>query len=361
MGLRSSLIRESSFIKERVAITLAILSFPLVACGGSTSSDELISDHQSEQPVPPSLDIGNPTDAEIAEQFGLDPSKPPSENFDLLGWYLNTPRTDPESEDETPKPIRIDEVDLANGFVDDDYFWTADDGGMVFRVTNAGATTSANTQFTRTELRGMLRRGDDDIDTRTSDGTPNLNNWVFSSAPDSAKDLAGGVDGTLRATLAINATTTTGSEDLVGQFIVGQIHASNDEPIRLYYRKLPQNERGSIYAAHEINGADDIYYEIVGSRSDDAENPTAGPALNEIWSYEIIAAGDSLTAVIYRGDLEGVELGRAEIDMSESGYGIEKEFMYFKAGAYNQNNTRDGGAPDDFAQATFYVLEASHD
>ena len=34
--------------------------------------------------------------------------------------------------------------------------------------------------------------------------------------------------------------------------------------------------------------------------------------------------------------------------------------MYFKAGAYNQNNTSDGGIADDYSQVTFYQLVASH-
>ena len=55
-------------------------------------------------------------------------------------------------------------------------------------------------------------------------------------------------------------------------------------------------------------------------------------------------------------------------DMAESGVlaggqahredGFADDWMYFKAGAYNQNNT---GADDDFAEATFYSLEVEHD
>ena len=50
---------------------------------------------------------------------------------------------------------------------------------------------------------------------------------------------------------------------------------------------------------------------------------------------------------------------RAEqnIDMSASGYDVDKDYMYFKAGVYNQNDT---GEADDFVQATFYELETRH-
>ena len=361
-------------------LLFAVLVLLLASCGGSGGGASTANSSPISGAVPTSTPVPTPTPtpaptpeptptpvpqpggvtsdespAVIAERFGLDPSLPPSGNFELIDWYLNTPEAD-----SSDRSRRIDEVDLANGFVDTNFFWTADDGGMVFKVTNAGARTSTNTQFVRTELREMLRAGNTSINTRNSDGTPNLNNWVFSSAPESAQASAGAVNGILRATLAVNAVTTTGRESRLGRVIVGQIHAKSDEPIRLYYRKLPGNERGSIYAAHEISGGDDIYFEIVGSRDSDAANPTAGPALDEIWSYEIIAEGNLLTTIIRIGDLEGVELGRAVIDMSASGYDVADDFMYFKAGAYNQNNTDDGGDPNDFAQATFYVLENTH-
>lgn len=286
---------------------------------------------------------------------GLDPNVPPGQNFDLLGWKLDTP------EESSPGlGTKIDEVTLSNGYTNPEYFWTADDGGMVFRVTNAGGRTSSGAMYPRSELREMLRRGQSGISTRGSGNDPSLNNWVFSSAPASTQSLAGGVDGELKATLAMNAVTTTGATYRIGRLVVGQIHAKDDEPVRLYYRKLPGNQRGSIYAAHEINGGDDTYYEIVGSRSSYADDPEDGIALNEVWSYEILAVGNFLTVTIRRGDLSGEILGIAEIDMTQSGYSTADEFMYFKAGAYNQNNDDDGGLPDDFSQVTFYHLTATH-
>ena len=282
--------------------------------------------------------------------YGLSPDLPPGRNFDLLGWKLNTPADD----DNDGRSDQIGEVDLARGAIDQRYFFTGPDGGMVFRATVAGAKTSKNTQFTRTELREMLRRGDTSIRTRNDDDSPNANNWVFSSAPVSAQRAAGGIDGTLRATLAVNHVTTTGDRNLVGQVVIGQIHAATDEPIRLYYRKRPGHTRGSIYAAHELSGGDDIFFDLIGSRSDDAPDPVDGIALGERFSYEINARGNLLRVIISQ---EGVVKAAQSIDMTESGYGVAKDFMYFKAGVYNQNDT---GKPDDFVQATFYELEASH-
>jgi poly(beta-D-mannuronate) lyase len=202
----------------------------------------------------------------------------------------------------------------------------------------------------------MLRRGDKSIKTKLDDGTPNKNNWVFSSAPPRTQLLAGGVDGVLEATLAVNHVTTTGGSNEVGRVIIGQIHAKDDEPIRLYYRKLPDNTHGSIYAAHERKGdPDDIYYEIIGSRSSTAPNPSSGFQLNEKFSYKIEARGNFLQVAISQ---DGETLAETTIDMTNSGYDVANDYMYFKAGVYNQNKT---GEPDDYVQATFYRLKTNHD
>ncbi|MBT8082800.1 MAG: polysaccharide lyase family 7 protein [Gammaproteobacteria bacterium] len=282
--------------------------------------------------------------------YGLSPDLPPGRNFDLLGWYLSTPADD----DKDGKSDRISEAELARGDIDERYFFTAEDGGMVFRATVAGAKTSKNTRNTRTELREMLRRGDTSIRTRNDDRSPNKNNWVLSSAPERALKAAGGIDGTLRATLAVNRVTETGDRSHVGRVVIGQIHAAVDEPIRLYYRKMPENKRGSIYAAHEPSGGDDIFYELIGSRRSDAEDPPDGIALGEKFSYGIEARGNFLHVSISK---DGELRAEQTIDMSNSGYDVYNDYMYFKAGVYNQNDT---GEADDFAQATFYELEASH-
>ncbi len=283
---------------------------------------------------------------------GLSPDLPPGNNFDLLGWNLSVPTdTDGNGKSDT-----ISEVKLASGYEDENFFYTGPDGGMVFKTPIYGYKTSKNTTYTRTELREMLRRGDTSISTRKENGAPNKNNWVFSSAPQKAQDAAGAVDGRLEATLAINHVTTTGERSQVGRVIVGQIHAKNDEPIRLYYRKMPGNTRGSIYAAHEsLAEKDDIYYEIIGARAPSTPDPENGFALNEKWSYVIDAKGNFLYVTIKNA--AGEIVGETTIDMTNSGYDVEKDYMYFKAGVYNQNKS---GDEDDYVQATFYKLKATH-
>ena len=294
-------------------------------------------------------------DIRDATGFGLNPDALPSENFELIDWRLDFPRN---SEGElTGRQDAPSERELDAGFTDDEFFFTGADGGLVMRAPVIGATTSENATFTRTEFREMLRRGNTSINTNTNSSTqrPNLNNFAFSSQPQDAQDEAGGVDGTLRVTMSVNNVTTTGANNQIGRTIIGQIHARNDEPLRLYYRKLPGNTHGSIYAQHEINGGDDLTFNILGSISDNQSNPEDGFLLGELFTYEIIARGNFIDVVITQ---EGEEIGRTTIDQTESGYDIANDYMYFKAGNYHVNNTAD---VDEYAEVTLYELENSHE
>ena len=293
----------------------------------------------------------------VPSDFALDPGVPPGSNFELISWKLNTPADlDGNGISDTAS-----ENDLDNGFTDG-FFFTDPDGGMVFRSTIGGATTSANSNYTRSELREMLRRGNTGISTRGV----NQNNWILGYQPDPGVTV-GGRNGVLRGTLAVNHVTETGDRNKVGRLVIGQIHAEGDEPARLYYRKFPENERGFIYLAHEIRNSDDIYFPVLGpvnSNLDDAPaddaNPENGIALDEIFSYEIKQQDARIDVIVRRGDSAGPIIGHNYVDMQQqnSGYDVPEEWMYFKAGVYTQNNT---GDETDFDQATFYELENFHD
>ena len=295
--------------------------------------------------------------------FGLDPTKTPGENFDLLGWYVTTPADD----NNDGKSDSIYENELAAGWTDERYFYTDPiTGGMVFRVTPAGAKTSQNTNYTRTELRGMLRRGDDSIATRGANDYPNKNNWVFSSAPLEAKFNSAGVDGVLRATLAVNQVTRMGKSHQIGRVIIGQIHAKDDEPIRLYYRKLPGNKNGSLYFVHAPAVGKERWVTLLGNRSDRAKDPVDGIALDEIFSYEIategLVEGDKIIPMLHVKIIkqDGTEIVAEPFDMRDSGFSVDDEFMFFKAGAYTGNNS--SPYPErDFDMVTFYKLDYDHD
>ena len=249
----------------------------------------------------------------------------------------------------------VSESKLAKGYEHPIYFHTGPDGGLIMRSPVIGATTSARAKFTRTELREMLRRGNRSIRTRGEGNRPNLNNWALSSAPSTAQEGAGGIDGRLRVSMAVNAVTTTGKSHQIGRVIIGQIHAKDDEPVRLYYRKLPNNTHGSIYAQHEIAGGEDINFDMIGSVSSRQANPDNGFLLGEIFTYEIVARGNFLDIIISQNN---EIMAEQTIDMTQSGYDVEDDFMYFKAGAYHVNNTAD---PEEFAQVTIYEIRNSHE
>ncbi|WP_020567824.1 polysaccharide lyase family 7 protein [Neolewinella persica] len=267
----------------------------------------------------------------------LDPNLPPSGNFDLSYWKLTRPNQQ-----------EIGEDNLSNGFVRDGEFYTDPiTGAMVFWCPNNGSTGGST--YPRNELREMIRAGNTSIATQGING----NNWVFSSSSMANQEAAGGVDGVMTATVAVDYVSETSDESRkIGRVIVGQIHASNDEPCRIYYRKLPGNTKGSIYFAHEPTTGAEQWYEMIGSRADGASDPEDGIALGEKFSYEIKVVFNTLTVTIMR---EGKPDVVQEVDMTNSGFA--DDWMYFKAGNYNQNNA---GDPDEYAQVSFFALDVSH-
>lgn len=294
---------------------------------GSSSTDEA-----GETETETDTDASSDTDGDSGEPQ----PQLPSELLDLTAWKLTL-----------PDASEVKELELAAGFESPSEFYLDEDtGAVVFRCPNHSRSTQ-NSSYSRTELREMLRAGNTDIPTQGI----NANNWVFSSSSPENQAAAGGVDGTLTATLTVDHVSTTGASNKVGRVIVGQIHAPEDEPIRLYYRLLPGHARGSIYFAHEAQGGEQ-WYEMIGSRDDDAEEPDDGIELGEPWAYRIEVEGDELRVTIERdGKDDVVEL----VSMADSGFA--DQWMYFKAGVYNQNNS---GDEDDYVQASFYSLVHTH-
>ena len=91
--------------------------------------------------------------------------------------------------------------------------------------------------------------------------------------------------------------------------------------------------------------------------------------------------GSEIEVILLRGDFNGDQICRIFIDLEEedSDYDCRDEWMYFKAGAYTQNNANleifrgdllaggdtTGFGPGDreagFDQVSFYRLDVSHD
>ena len=285
-------------------------------------------------------------------------TRTPADVLDLSCWKISLP-IDATG---TGKATTIDEKQIAAGYVDSENFYVnkARDG-IVFSSPIKGVLTSKNTTYTRSELHEMLRRGDTTIPSHAPGKGINENTWVLSSAPDADQKKAGAVDGTLDAVLSVDAVTTTGAVWQQGRVIVGQIHATDDEPAKLYYRKFPHHEMGSVFLAHEPVGEDDQMFPLIGTHIPDYYNqdgevvePVDGIKLGEKWGYQIKVVGNELMVTIRR---EGKEDVVQVVDMSDSKYDVGGQYMYFKAGVYNQNKT---GKPEERATATFYDLKVTH-
>ena len=266
-------------------------------------------------------------------------------NLDFTYWYITFPSGDAEYNPQW----------LLDGGTSDGEFFYDETGAAVFKSPNVAGSTEGSS-YPRTELREMLRGPEQDPKPSDWPSTKGLtkNNWVFSNSYQRIEHEMGGVDGTLEATLKVDHVSTTyeGEENeyKVGRVIVGQIHASDDEPLRLYYHKLPGNELGSVYFASEVPGLGDDKYDMIGSRTSDA-NPIDGIALGEVWSYRVEAVGDDLTITIMRE-------GKPDVARTvKTAAAYANDWMYFKAGVYNQNNT---GDESDYVQATFYSIDVTH-
>lgn len=274
----------------------------------------------------------------------------------------------------------VDNVDLGG----DELTWN--DGCPTFKVGN-DASSSSGSSYARSELRELL--------TRYTDSGPGVkdieNNWVTSNYTNSDLSDAGGVDGTMNATLKVNtvsvdrvSTSSSTKDDQVGRIIVGQIHGVDHEPVKIYYQKHPDHTNGSVYFT--VDGASgspvDRVYVIGYSDKDYAKhvngsetlsNPTNGIPLGDEWSYEIDLTGDQLRVTIWHdGNVYTTAdaiaysktQNRALLSNSSDTNAItisdyyDNDWMYFKAGLYNQNNS--GVQNPNYSSVTFYAIDVQH-
>jgi hypothetical protein len=242
---------------------------------------------------------------------------------------------------------------VANNFEQKDYFYTtSDDKGdwVVFKSPNGGDThgTSNNT---RTELAQVKK-------------------WYPATADDK-----------LTATCKVMNVSATGDARVAASHsvVVGQIHSADEfenEPLKIFYKKFPGHEKGSVFWHYEINTAGednakrwDYSYAVWGndfSAVGDTENtypedPKGGIALGEEFSYEIVVK-DGIMNLKFTS--EGHETKTFTKNLLVSEYttiadvpqqtkdlffpigqdGVERanaysgEGCFFKLGCYNQTN-----------------------
>lgn len=318
----------------------------------------------------------------LATKYKLDGDKHPSQNFNLTSWKINLPEPDPSGKHPVLEVIENDLNSIEKPLPQQSewFFTNPKTGAMVFKSLNTAPTTQ-NSINARSELRGMLRKGN----MLYGDSHPR-NNWVLHTHPNAME--YGAVGARLTATLQVDWVSTSGIDTKFPAFstVIGQILGSGKtEPVKIFYRKLPNHEHGSLFWNYEIRPEDrskrmDISTNVWGDhgltqRDKDPEN---GLKLGEIFSYDIDVKGDIMTLTFTRGDgkyqetvVHSMNLVSGHPDYKlDTGYG--DDWLYFKAGAYNQCNqstehpiwgtgcSNNGIEAGDYTQVSFYQLKTSY-
>ncbi len=248
-----------------------------------------------------------------------------------------------------------DNINDLKNFEHSDFFYTSNDGSdwVVYKTPNRG-TTSPNSSNTRTELAHNEK-------------------WV----PETGGKLTG--------TLKVMHVSTSGDARVAASFstVVGQIHSDEgheNEPLKIFYKKFPGHEKGSVFWNYEINTEGDNAKRwdfstavwghdmaVVGSAPNTyPEEPSEGVALGEEFSYEVnVYKGimylsftregyptKTFTKSLIESDFATSEdiptqtrklFGPINRDGVERSNAYAGEIQYFKQGAYNQTN---GKAPE---------------
>ena len=278
---------------------------------------------------------------------------PPAEKFDLSHWKFTLPVDD--DKDGKADSIRVDEL---QSYSHPDYFYLDDQGHMVFTSPNKGGLTK-NTGSTRSELRYMIRGKNKKLKTKSY-----LNNFALTSHPNA--DEFGSIGGRMLATLHVdhvplNANDPNNKSSYAG--VIGQIHgvrlekAGDDfgfgtEPLKIFYKKWPGHETGSVYWHYERNRPSghpdkkDIAHLVWGKTNKDSADPgESGIALGEDFSYIVNVYEDTMYLTFVSPRLGRVthEVNLAnnidlngKIDPRDNPIGYAKDGHYFKAGVYNQ-------------------------
>ncbi|WP_394149154.1 polysaccharide lyase family 7 protein [Vibrio maritimus] len=280
----------------------------------------------------------------------------PADKFDMRNWKI----TIPSDINEDGKVDEIEGVAMLS-YSHEDFFHLDQDGNLVFEVHNKAITTK-NSKNARSELRQMPRGANFD-NILTND---KLNQWALSSHPDAKSYSA--VGGTLEATLKVNHVSMNAKfpeKYPAHSVVVGQIHAKKhnelieaktgyghgNEPLKIFYKKFPDHEYGSVFWNYERNLAKadpdraDIAYPVWGNTWENPAEPgKAGIKLGEEFSYKVEVKGTMmfLTFETARHDTVKYEIDLSKgIDEKDFPTGYAEDDFYFKAGAYGQCSTQE--------------------
>lgn len=286
----------------------------------------------------------------------------PGEVFDLSSWNILLP----VDLDKDGKADRVDNEALSH-YQLDEFFYLDDENNMVFAAANKAFTSPTSTN-TRSELRQVY--------VGESGEVPSLddprNYFALASHPNS-EDFAA-LGGRLTATLKVNHVSTNakyGDKPPAYSVVVGQIHAAKlddmktetsgfgwgNEPLKIYYKKYPGHQTGSVFWNYERNLPEaapnriDIAYGVWGNGwENDADPGVNGIALGEEFSYIVNVYGDTMYLTFSAHDHPTVnhQINLADnidadgrVDGHDDPVGYKNDWLFFKAGAYNQCSTKD--------------------
>ena len=222
--------------------------------------------------------------------------------IDLNTWNLSIPVGEPATTIATPL--------LAAGY-QDHYFQNI--GGTLFFWAPVDGTTTKTAKYPRSELRETYADG-------------KLRNWKYRDA-----------DNYLRATLKVTEVPST------GKVVIGQIHnvEGSDPPIKLQYEYSATAKTGSITAIYRLKPGISTSKAIV----------LRNVPLGQSFSYTIrLTPGGTLAVYAKLPTTETVKW-TAKLDPLWAA-----QTMYFKAGAYVQDNT----GTNEAGATTFTKLLIEH-
>lgn len=230
-----------------------------------------------------------------------------SDRFNLKNWKLTLPVDN--KGDINGEALEIRNLDK----FESSYFYDAADGAMVFIAHTDGATTSGST-YPRSELREM--NGDKRAAWNPSQG------------------------GTMTATLKVDEVPSFKNGD-PGRVVVGQIHGSDEELVRLYW------ENNTVYFINDRAGPNnkEIKFDLIS-----ADGKTPDIAFGEKFSYKIDARGDTLRVEIHAD-------GKIYTSTTSINSVWQSDSLYFKAGVYLATNEDSGTGR---AKVSFYGLDFGH-
>jgi len=289
----------------------------------------------------------------------------PADKFDLGFWKLTLPLD--ENQDGKVDEIKVRDM---HDYSHPDFFYLDEHGFLVFTAPNKAKTTATSSN-TRSELRQMFRGKNTKI------GTHDPGNNFALKAHRNAKnhaDVGGQLEATLRV-LHVAKNAKHANKKPAYSVVVGQIHADKDkavikkgqgfgwgnEPIKIYYKKWPDHDTGSVFWTYERNlekdnpDRTDIAYPVWGNTWENAEDPgDNGIALGQLFNYNINVHGnimylkfrttDPSQTVEYEINLSNNVDAHGNVDEKDHPRGYSGDAFYFKAGAYNQCSTKDNEA-----------------